>query len=54
VPLGTNGAGAFTLNGNLPHGTTLIGLTVRHQYWCADPAGPAGKAGSNGLQYTIQ
>ncbi|HYN64702.1 MAG TPA: hypothetical protein VES36_08860, partial [Candidatus Limnocylindrales bacterium] len=54
VPLGTNGAGGFNVTGNLPHGTSLLGLTIRHQYWCADPAGPAGKAGSNGLQYTIQ
>ena len=50
----TNGAGGFTLNGNLPSIASIVGLTVRQQYWCADPLGPAGKAGSNGLQFTIQ
>ena len=50
----TNGAGGFTLNGNLPSIAAIVGLTVRQQYWCVDAAGPAGKAGSNGLQFTIQ
>jgi hypothetical protein len=54
IPIGTDGAGSWTLNGNLPANPALSGTTLTQQYWCVDPLGPAGFAGSNGLEYTIQ
>ncbi len=46
-----NGAGAVSVGGTLP---AVQGLVICSQYWCVDPAGAKGFAGSNGLQFTIQ
>jgi hypothetical protein len=50
----TNGAGAAVVVGTLPNDPNISGIQINLQHWLLDPAGPAGKAGTNGLQFTIQ
>ena len=51
IPLPTNASGGLVLNGTVPGGTPS-GVDLFFQYWIVDPAGPFGKAASNGLQGT--
>ncbi len=49
----TNGSGGATLAGQLPNDPNTIGIQLNMQAWILDSAGPSGKSGSNGLEFTI-
>ncbi len=47
-------AGSVIAAGALPADPNLYGITITSQYWCQDAAAVKGKAGSNGLKFTIE
>jgi len=54
IPLALGPAGSAVVAGTVPADPNLYGIPVYAQYWCADPAAVKGKAGSNGLTFTIE
>jgi len=50
--LPTDSSGSLAINGTVPAGAPS-GADLYFQYWIIDPAGPFGKAASNGLQATL-
>ncbi|MBM3984538.1 MAG: hypothetical protein FJ296_02415, partial [Planctomycetes bacterium] len=54
VALGTGPAGTAVAAGAIPADANMFGIEVFQQYWCLDAGAAQGKAGSNGLKFTIQ
>jgi len=53
VGLTTSAGGTSVVIGVLPNLPAISGLQINLQHWLVDPAGASGKAGTNGLQFTI-
>ncbi|HTE06930.1 MAG TPA: hypothetical protein VK824_12105, partial [Planctomycetota bacterium] len=50
----TSAGGTSAVAGTLPNSPVVSGLQVTLQHWLIDPAAPKGKAGTNGVKFTIE